>query len=65
MAHEEGHEEKEENVFDPELSPDAPSVSGDDNLEPASVWFPDYDRRHAGTIAPTGLAAGQQDRNLF
>jgi hypothetical protein len=65
MAHGEIHPDEEDpNVLTFDKNPNSPSVSGNDSLGPASVWFPDYDRRHAGTIAPTGLAAGQQVSNL-
>jgi len=54
----------EKNVFSPQLTPDSSSVSGDDSLGPASVWFPDYDRRHQANTAPTGLAAGYLVKNV-
>ena len=61
MAH---NPEHDENVFEPTPTPGGPSVSDDDNLEPAGVWFPDYDRRHQANTAPTGLAAGYLVKNV-
>lgn len=49
MAHGDIHPDEEDpNVLTFDKSPNSPSVPDDDDLKPASVWFPDYDRRHEG-----------------
>ena len=65
MPHGDIHPDEEDpNVLTFDKNPNSPSVSDDDSLEPASVWFPDYDRRHQANTAPTGLAAGYLVKNV-